>query len=244
VAVVTAANGGIGRAVCRRLLADGAARLFALDIDSGVTAFAGTLPFGQNRTTGAVVDCADSQATTAAFAAIEREAGRIDILVNGVALPGTTDTPAFADLEWPHFELAITTSLLGMACCARQVAPGMRARRHGRIINLSSGAWRRPWPGASSYATAKAGVIGLTHALAIELAPHGVTVNAVSPGPIRTAEFERLSPAQQQANVASIPMGRIGEPEDVAAVISFLAGEDSGFVTGADIPVNGGRVLF
>jgi NAD(P)-dependent dehydrogenase (short-subunit alcohol dehydrogenase family) len=119
----------------------------------------------------------------------------------------------------------------------------MRERRSGRIINISSVAWMVPTPTFADYAAAKAGVVGFTRVLAIELAPFGVTVNAVSPGPIVTAQFNAHTEETRKRVLNTIPLGRYGQPEDIAAGIAYLASADAGFVTGHNLVIAGGRAI-
>ena len=123
----------------------------------------------------------------------------------------------------------------------RLIVPGMKARGAGRVVNISSVSWLMPTPTFADYAAAKAGVVGFTRVLAIEVAKHGVTANAVSPGPIETAATARHPEETRRRVMSTIPMGKYGQPEDVAAAILFLASDDARFITAQNIVVGGGR---
>lgn len=171
---------------------------------------------------------------------------RIDILVN---VAGVTSFGSAAELDLAEWDRVLDINLKGTFQCCQAVLPAMKAQRYGRIINLGSvlgknGGNARPWlnpeeqqsSGNIAYGASKAGVHAITAYLARELAPHGTTVNAVAPGPVASAMTANLSPALS----ALIPVGRLGTPEDVAAVIGFLASEAAGFITGEVLNVNGG----
>ena len=167
--------------------------------------------------------------------------GRVDILVNNAG--GLLGRHALVDMTEAFFHAVFDVNVLTTFLCCRAVAPGMIARRRGAIINLTSlAAHNGGGPGASIYAAAKAAVLTLTKAYARELAPHGIRVNAVSPGLIGGTPFHSTftSPEAFAAAVKTIPLGRAGEPDDVAKVIAFLCGDAAGFLAGETIEINGG----
>lgn len=240
VAVVTAAASGIGRATALRMGREGA-RLVAIDLDPGVHDVAATLRDDGREASAITLDCTDRAGIEAAFAGIQAELGRVDILVNGVGRSARDKLGPFAESDPAMWDLVIETSLKSAMLCSRQVVQGMRDRQHGRIVNISSVAWIVPTPFFHDYAAAKAGLVGFTRVLAMEMAPHGVTVNAISPGPILTPALATQPPGFQDRIVATIPMGGYGAPEDIAAGASYLASEDGRFVTGHNLVIGGGR---
>jgi NAD(P)-dependent dehydrogenase (short-subunit alcohol dehydrogenase family) len=241
IAVVTGAGNGIGRAGALALAADGA-DVFLIDLEADAVAHAAEAVrnLGQ-RAESAVADCTDADQVTAAVAAARQAYGRIDILFNNVGQSAREKASEFWQSEEETWRFVVEVSLLATMRCSRLVVPEMRQRGSGRIINMSSESAFYGDAGLVDYAAAKMGVIGFTRALARELAPHRVCVNAVCPGPIRTRAQARLPPAVIDAINDSIPMGFIGEPEDVARVVAFLASDDSRYITGQSILIDGGR---
>jgi len=233
VAVVTGASKGIGLAVSRTLLQEGA-RVLA-------TSRRLTPELDALDVVHVAADLTDPAAPEAIVARALDAFGRIDVLVNNAG--GILGRHSLVDMPETFFHAVMDVNVLTMFLCSRAVAPGMIARRQGAIVNLTSlAAHNGGGPGASVYAAAKAAVLTLTKAFARELAPHGVRVNAVSPGLIGGTPFHRdfTSPEGFAAAVKTIPLGRAGEPEDVANVIAFLAGGGSSFVIGETIEINGG----
>ncbi len=235
VALVTGAAGGIGSATARALLARGA-RLALADRVAPVMEAALNL----------AVDVTDSAQVRAMVDRVVAEYGRLDILVN---VAGTVSMGAAATLPEAEWDRVMAVNLKGSFLCCQAVIPAMRANRHGRIINIGSiigknGGNARPWIDAAeqdrasnvAYGVSKAGVHAMTAFLARELAADGITVNAVAPGPIASAMTTNFPAALQ----ALIPVGRMGRAEEVAAAIAFLAGPDTGFITGEVLDINGG----
>jgi NAD(P)-dependent dehydrogenase (short-subunit alcohol dehydrogenase family) len=160
------------------------------------------------------------------------------VLVNcaGVTIAGhPVDDVSLAD-----WDVQIRVNLTGTFLCTRAVVPGMRARRRGRIVNLASALATRGLPGSSAYAASKAGVAGFTRAAAADLAPHGVTVNAVAPGYVDTPMTQGFPPGLREKRLAEIGMGRFAEADEVAAVVDFLTSDEAGYVTGALVEASGG----
>lgn len=240
VAVVTAAASGIGRATVNRLSAEGA-HVVAVDIDSTVGELIGTeIANGE----GIVLDCCDRDAVAAAFSGILARHGRVDVLVNVVGRTAGERRSEFWESDPEVWDMVIDASLKATMICSRQVVPSMRERRSGRIVNIASLAWLAPNPTFVDYTAAKAGVIGLTRALSVELAPYNVTVNAVSPGQVDTpATRAGHSPELRERMSALIPLGRYGQPDEIAAGIAFLASDDASFVTGQNLVISGGRAF-
>jgi NAD(P)-dependent dehydrogenase (short-subunit alcohol dehydrogenase family) len=243
VVVVTAAAAGIGKATALRLAQERPAALVCIDIAPEVNSTAeqiaaqGTVALALN------VDCKSRGEIEAGFRKIATVYGDVDVLINAVGGSARERVSHFYQSDPDTWRHVIDLSLLSAMLCCRQVVPAMRARRFGRIVNVSSTAWLSPQPNFVDYAAAKAGIVGFTRGLALELAPFRVTVNAVSPGPIRTHALETL-PEDMMAQVkAKIPMGDIGAPEDVAGPIAFLVGPESTYITGQNLAINGGRAM-
>ncbi len=240
VALVTGGSRGIGRAVVEYLAARGAVVAFtfrsrddaAQEVVAGVEARGG-------RVLALRADVSDEgQVQTAVSASVE-QLGPIDILVNnaGVARDGY-----FMMMDRSRWDAVMGTNLDGAFYASRAVVRGMLMRRWGRIINMTSPSAVAGLAGQANYAASKAGVIGLTRALSRELSPKGVLVNAVMPGLIDTEMTAAIPEAQRVAHLASVPVGRLGTPEEVAEVVAFLASNAAAYVTGQIIGVDGGLV--
>jgi NAD(P)-dependent dehydrogenase (short-subunit alcohol dehydrogenase family) len=231
IALVTGGASGIGDAVVRRLLAEGA-RVASLDRQLG--AAAGVLALAGDVSVSADVD--------AAVARVEAELGPIDVLVCSAGVPGASlATVDVSDDEWRRV-LAINAD--GVFFCNRAVLRGMTARGYGRIINVSSIAGKEGNPMAAAYSASKAAVIALTKAIGKDVARTGVLVNAVAPAVIDTPILEGITEEHVGYMVERIPMGRMGEPDEVAALVCWLASEECSFSTGAVYDVSGGRAVY
>lgn len=241
IAIVTAAASGICRAAALRLGAEGAT-VACIDVSPAVQDTVDAIVAAGGKAQGWVLDVTDRAAVIATMAEIESTLGPTDILINGVGRSSAVKGGGeFCESDPDNWAEVIDISLFSTMMICRQIVPGMKARGRGKVVNISSVAFLMPTPTFSDYAAAKAGVVGFTRVLAVEVAKHGVTVNAVSPGPIRTPATAK-HPAETTARVLStIPMGRYGEPEDVAAAILFLASDDAKFITAQNIVVGGGR---
>ncbi len=228
-ALVTGGSQGIGRAVVERLSADGF-HVVNLDLRRP-DARAGSETFIE-------VDLSQPPATAQALAQVTGQFD-VSVLVNnvGTVQPGTLEDVTFDDLD-----RAVSLNLRCTIQCAQTVVPGMKARRYGRIINISS----RAALGKelrTVYAATKAGLLGITRTWALELARHGITINAIGPGPIATALFTRANPADSprtKAIIEGVPVGRLGTPADIAHAVAFFADARAGFVTGQVLYVCGG----
>lgn len=240
VALVTGGSKGIGAAIVKRLCEDGYA--VAINYNKSEQRALSLCSFCASE--GFTVlpvkcDVAASRDVEKMFAEIEERLGSVDVLVNnaGISLWGLFDT--VTDGQWND---VIGTNLTGTFNCTRRAVPAMLKNKYGRIINISS-VWGQEGASCEAvYSASKAGVIGLTKALAKEYAPSGITVNCVCPGVIDTDMMSRFSDEERQAIAEDIPAGRMGTPEEVAEAVSFFANEKSSYVTGQILGVNGGMV--
>jgi 3-oxoacyl-[acyl-carrier protein] reductase len=231
VALVTGGASGIGAAVATRLLAEGA-KAAALDLTP--RAADGVLPVSGDVSRSADVD--------AAVARVEEELGPIDVLVCSAGVPGASlPTVEVTDEEWRRV-LGINTD--GVFFCNRAVLPGMVARGYGRIVNVASIAGKEGNPMAGAYSASKGAVIALTKAIGKDVARSGVLVNCVAPAVIETPILEGISQEHIDYMVERIPMGRMGSPEEVAALVCWLASEECSFSTGATYDISGGRAVY
>lgn len=238
-AVVTGAASGIGRS-CALHLARNGADVILIDIQRDALLSAAEEIRAMGRKSEAlVVDCMDQKQIVDAFARIERDHGPVEILLNNVGQSAREKASEFWCSEPETWDFILKLNLVSMMTCTRQVVPGMRERGRGKIISIASEAAYMGSLGVADYAAAKAGVIGLTRSLARELAPFHVNVNAVCPGPIRTAAADRLPIWEQY--LKETPMAFAGEPQDIANVVVFFASDQSRYVTGQSLIVNGGR---
>ncbi len=241
IAVVTGAARGIGFAIASRLLASGASCAL-WDADGPALRLAEEKLAAPGRTRGTAVDITDLAGVTAAAEAATAHFGGIDILVNNAGVAGASRKlwecpPA----EWQR---VIQINLLGVFHCCHAVVPVMLRKNYGRIVNVASIAGKEGNPNASHYSAAKAGVIGLTKSLGKELAHSGLRVNCVTPAVIRTEILQQLSAEHIKYMLARIPVGRAGEPEEVAALVAWLCSAECSFSTGATFDLSGGRATY
>ena len=236
-ALVTGASGGIGAAIARALHAQGAkvvlsgtrqARLEELAQELGEGAFV------------CPADLRDAAEPNALVEAAEKAAGPLHILVNNAGMTRDGLALRMSDLDW---QAVLDIDLSAPFRLARAAMRGMLRRRAGRIINISSIVGVTGNPGQANYAAAKAGLIGMSKSLAQEVASRGITVNVVAPGFVDTAMTEALNDARKAKLVEGIPLGRIGQPEDVAGAVVYLASDAAAWVTGATLHVNGGMAM-
>ncbi|MEV4533885.1 3-oxoacyl-ACP reductase FabG [Asanoa sp. NPDC049518] len=243
VAIVTGAAQGIGAATARRLASEGA-RVAVVDLDADRSAAtADEIKSAGGAATGYGCDVTDAEAVTAMVEAVVADHGRLDILINNAGI--TRDNMLFK-MPVAEWESVLTTNLSSMFYCCQAAQKHMVAARYGKIVNLSSRSALGN-RGQVNYAAAKAGVQGLTATLAIELGPFNINVNAVAPGYIATAMTAATAtrvgaaPEDHQKMAAEVtPLRRVGQPEEVASVIAFLASDDASYVSGQTLYINGG----
>jgi 2-hydroxycyclohexanecarboxyl-CoA dehydrogenase len=241
VAIVTGGASGIGLAISERLAADGAA-VAIFDVNGG-GAEAAALKIGTSGATavGLPVDVSDRPSIDGAVAEVRSKVGRPTILVNNA---GITGFDPFLEISAEKWNRILAVNLTGTFFCCQAVLPDMIEEGWGRIVNISSSSIHSGSARMTHYVAAKSGVVGLTKALALEMAPRGITVNTIPPGfvdtpMLRGADAEGSLSIEQ--NVLRTPVGRVGRPEDIAAACAFLVSEEAGYVTGQVLGVNGGR---
>jgi 3-oxoacyl-[acyl-carrier protein] reductase len=238
-ALVTGAGRGIGLAITERLLADGA-RVAMVDRDAASVEGAAKRLGGGAR--AIVADVTRTAEVNAAVTAAHDWHGRLDIVVNNAGITGRSfPTWELSDDDW-HQVIAVDLTSVFLVC--RAAVTLMRGRRRGRIVNIASIAGKEGNPTLVPYSTAKAGVIGLTKALAKEVATEGILVNAVAPAVIGTELLEQMEKSTVDMLIAKIPMGRVGKPEEVAALVAWLASDECSFSTGAVYDLSGGRATY
>ena len=240
-ALVTGAARGLGVAIARGL-AQAGTRVAVSDIDlDGVERTARMLREEGHEAIALQLDVREEASFQRAFDAASTEFGGIDILVNNAAV---TPHRALWDIDLPEWDEVMAVNVRGVFFGSRIAARPMRERRWGRIINLSSLAGQQPSAVTGAhYAASKAAVFALTRTFAQELAPHGVTVNAISPAAIRGASLDEIDEASRAAFLRTLPVGRFGEETEVAAAAVYLASDAAGFVTGATLDLNGGKLM-
>ncbi len=240
-ALVTGGASGIGRAIVEALCADGV-RVFLADLDQDRAEEAvGMITRGGGAAEAHCVDVADSAGVTRLFSVLRGRCDRLDLLVNCAAIMGaTTFIDDMSDREWDR---VITVNLTGTFYCCREAVRWMKEHRHGRIINFSSVAALMPTPGAIHYSTSKAGVAQLTKTLAREVARYNLRVNAVAPGYVETPMLFKLDVKFKEQILRRTPLGRFALPNEIAALVRFLASPEADFFTGQVLSPNGGLVM-
>jgi len=241
VAIVTGGSRGIGKAIAVTLAARGALVVVnyranqgaAEDAVAGIRAGGGTAELCR-------FDVSDGEATHQAVRQIVDRHGRIDILVNNAGVSVNALLPRLKEADWAR---VLATNLTGVFHCTQAVLRTMLRSRYGRIVNLTSVVAELGNAGQTAYGAAKAGVTGMTRSLAREIASRGITVNCVAPGFVETEMTAELPQAVREEYLRLIPVGRLGEAGDVAALVAFLCAPDAGYITGQEIGVNGGMYM-
>jgi 3-oxoacyl-[acyl-carrier protein] reductase len=241
VALVTGASRGIGRAIAQELAKQGAKVIGTATTESGAAGICEYLAaVAPDCGKGVVLNVNDAEGCNALIDQIQKEYGAVSILVNNAGITKDQLAMRMKDEEWDD---VIATNLTAVARLSRAVLRGMMKARAGRIVNITSVVGSAGNPGQMNYAAAKAGVAGMTRALAREIGSRNITVNCVAPGFIDTDMTKVLSEEQHKALLEQIPLGRLGAPEDIAAAVAFLASPQASYITGTTLHVNGGMYM-
>ena len=247
VAMITGAVGAIGVATARKCALEGADLVLTDHVGDGADALVDELRGVGSRVIFATMDVTSRDQVARVVGQGEAEFGKVDILVNnaGIAIYGAIET--ITDADWHK---VIDVNLTGVFICTQVVVEGMKARRYGRIVNIGSlagkvGGLLTPFGQmtSSSYAASKGGVMAMTKTLAKDFGPHGITVNALAPGPIWTPMIEQVDPNLLNFITSTVPMGRLGQPADVANAVAFLASDEASWITGHWLDVDGGLAM-
>ena len=239
VALVTGASRGIGASIAQQLAREGFTVIGTATSDEGASRISDAL-FAFPGCRGANLNVNDATAAEALIDAIVKEHGGLQVLVNNAGITRDTLAMRMKDDDW---DAVTDTNLKAVFRMSRAVIRPMMKQRYGRIISITSVVGASGNPGQANYAAAKAGVAGMTRALARELGSRGITVNCVAPGFIETDMTAALPEEQQKALLGQIPLGHLGKPEDIAHAVAYLASARSGYVTGQEIHVNGGMFM-
>jgi 3-oxoacyl-[acyl-carrier protein] reductase len=240
VAFVTGASRGIGRAIALALCRSGFEIVVASPEVENNEAVAEEIRACGGQAMTLNFDVTSAESVAQGFAKTLKDKTRVDVLVNNA---GITRDALAVRMKLADWDLVLKINLHGAFLCAQQALPGMMRNRWGRIINISSVVGQAGAAGQANYAASKAGLIGLTKALAQEMGSRGITVNAVAPGYIDTDMTKVLPDEVKQKILGAIPLGRIGSVEDIAAAVKFLASEEAGYITGQVLAVNGGMYM-
>ena len=240
IALVTGASRGIGKSIAIALAAGGATVVGTATTKNGAESISEYLVGAGKRGRGMVLDVRDGAQAEALVAEVERAYGSVSILVNNAGITQDNLAMRMKESEW---DTVIDINLKSVFRMSKAVLRGMMKVRTGRIINITSVVGASGNAGQINYAAAKAGIAGLTRALAREIGSRNITVNCVAPGFIDTDMTRALPQAQRDALLAQIPLGRLGMPEEIAAAVAFLASPDAGYITGTTVHVNGGMYM-
>ncbi|MCL1143021.1 3-oxoacyl-ACP reductase FabG [Shewanella gaetbuli] len=237
VALVTGASRGIGRAIAETLVKAGAVVIGTATSEKGAAAIQEYLG---DKGYGLVLNVTDSESVANLYSQIKEKAGDVDILVNNAGITRDNLMMRMKDDEWQDI---IDTNLTSLFKLSKPVMRSMMKKRHGRIISIGSVVGTMGNAGQVNYSAAKAGLIGFTKSLAREVASRQITVNAISPGFIQTDMTDELTPEQQQAIMSQVPMERLGQAQEIANAVLFLASDSAAYITGETLHVNGGMYM-
>jgi 3-oxoacyl-[acyl-carrier protein] reductase len=240
IALVTGASQGIGHACALALASQGASVAVAARNQQKLDELVAQITASGGKAAAFVMDVADEEQIKSATKSAIGQFGKIDILVNNA---GITRDQLVMRMKRPDWDAVLNTNLTSAYLCIQQVIGSMLKQRWGRIINITSIFGQMGQAGQANYAASKAGLIGLTMAMAREVASRNITCNAVAPGFIETSMTAVLSEELKQSAVKMIPLGRVGAPQDVASAVSFLASEEASYITGHVLNVNGGMLM-
>ncbi len=239
-AIVTGAARGIGRGIAQALAAEGASVVVADRDEDGAGRVAAELSVGGASALAIRVDVGIEEEAQRLAGESLAAFGRIDVLVNNAGIASAAPLVDTALAEWNR---VLGVDLTGVFLCSRAVVPAMIAQRSGTIVNVGSQLGIRGAPNLAAYCAAKAGVHGLTKALARELAPHGIRVNAVAPGPVDTDILADVDEATMDGILAEIPLGRVARVDEIAPIVVLLASDEGAYFTGSVVNVSGGHVM-
>jgi len=240
VALVTGASRGIGEAIARRLAAEGATVLAAARSTPSLDRIVAEISSAGGAARAVALDVSETASIDAAVKSALEQHGQIDVLVNNA---GIAEDNLILRMSREAWDRVLATNLTGAFLLTQAVVKGMVRRRYGRIVNVTSVVGLMGNAGQANYASAKAGLIGLTKSIARELGSRNVTCNAVAPGFITTAMTDRMTAEARETLSAQIPLQRLGSPEDVASAVAYLASEEAGYVTGTVLNVSGGLYM-
>lgn len=240
VVLVTGASRGIGRAIATAMGEQGATVIGTATSDQGAEAISGYFTEAGIKGQGMKLDVGDDESVAEVVDTIARTYAPVDILVNNA---GITRDNLLMRMKTEEWDSVINTNLTSLYRLSKSVIRGMMKARSGRIINIASVVGSSGNAGQTNYSAAKAGMLGFTKSLAAELGSRGITVNAVAPGFIDTDMTRELATEQRDALLKNIPLSRLGQPQEIAAVVAFLASDAAGYITGETIHVNGGMYM-
>ena len=240
VALITGATRGIGAAIALQLASQGAVVVGTATSEAGAQAITAYLAAAGAVGTGVVLDVNHGEAIITLVESLQKERGAVSILVNNAGITRDTLLLRMKDDDW---DSVLDTDLKSVFRLSRAVLRGMIKNKSGRIVSIASVVGSIGNAGQANYAAAEAGILGFTRALAREVASRNITVNCVAPGFIATDMTRSLGPEQQQALLQTIPLGRLGTPDDVAAAVAFLVSPGAGYITGSTIHINGGMFM-
>jgi 3-oxoacyl-[acyl-carrier protein] reductase len=241
--IVTGAASGIGRASAE-LIAKRGANVICLDLNQvGLQEVVSKIKSNAGKATAKVLDISNQEQVFKIIAEIKKETGQIDALINCAGLAGPT-TDFVEDIKWPDYEKVLSINLFGAIWLTQAVLPTMKAQKYGRIVQVTSIAGKEGNPKMAPYNTSKSGLIGFVKGVAKENAQNGITVNALAPAVIATPINENTSEEMLKYMISRIPMGRLGEPNEVAEIIAFMASKACSFTTGFTFDISGGRATY